>query len=112
MKDESRPNTEKQTRKRSLKSAEELAAIWSRGIDIWIVVAEFAGLLRVSTGWVYLKLHENPSEIPHCHLGRYPRFKLSDCMAYIEKIHAEGKETLKPKPGRSPARDREAVEAR
>ena len=112
MQDENRPNTEKQTRKRSLKSPEELAEIWSRRIDIWVVAAEFAGLLRVGAGWVYLLLHENPSEIPHCYLGRYPRFKLSDCMAYIEKVQGEGKEELKPKPGRRPARDRQAVEAR
>lgn len=48
-----------------------------------LTVAELATILNVRPSWVYGKVASK--EIPHLHVGRYPRFLLGDVIAWLRE---------------------------
>jgi excisionase family DNA binding protein len=46
-----------------------------------MTVAEVARMLNVKPSWVYGKVATR--EIPHVHVGRYPRFVKDDVLAWL-----------------------------
>jgi excisionase family DNA binding protein len=46
-----------------------------------MTVAEVARMLNVKRSWVYGKVATR--EIPHMHVGRYPRFVRDDVLAWL-----------------------------
>jgi hypothetical protein len=89
MKSKSRPKkkTEGQKKKRRPgvppRTAEELAALWSKGINMRITPEELAGLCRVPVGNIYLRLHRKTLPITPEYFGKYPRFWLADAMGNL-----------------------------
>jgi hypothetical protein len=91
MKSKSRPKKGNKTSRKNHrtvaapKTVEELAALWSKGINIPIVVDELAALWRVPVGNIYLRLHMKTLPIPVGRIGRYPRFMLGDAMGHLQQ---------------------------
>jgi len=53
----------------------------STAIPQLMSVAEIARMLNVRPSWVYAKVASK--EIPHLHVGRYPRFVCEDVIAWL-----------------------------
>jgi len=51
-------------------------------------VDELARVLNVRPSWVYGKV--SSKEIPHLHVGRYPRFVLADVLAWVRSRSDNG----------------------
>lgn len=58
--------------------------------DVIFTIESLAEYLQVDTGWVYKKV--SLKEIPHFHVGRYPRFRKAQIDRWIET------QTIKPIP--------------
>jgi len=52
-----------------------------------MTVREVAEMLNVKQSWVYAKIASR--EIPHLHVGRYPRFVQADVLAWVVGRHDE-----------------------
>ena len=52
--------------------------------DQLMTVAEVAAWLHVKPSWVYGKVATK--EIPHLHVGRYPRFVRDDVAAWLRGV--------------------------
>lgn len=52
--------------------------------DALLTADEVAGLLRVTTGWVYAEARAG--RIPHVRLGRYVRYRRSAIEAWVERL--------------------------
>lgn len=50
---------------------------------------EVADLLHVKTSWV--RTHTKSKAIPHLYLGRYPRYRRADVLAWIEDCSKPGR---------------------
>ena len=54
------------------------------GIDALLTAEEVAGLLQVSTAWVYAQTRAK--RIPHVPLGRYVRYRRSAVLGWIAEL--------------------------
>ncbi len=61
--------------------------------DRLLTAAELAEILNVSPRWV--RLHTSNGDLPHFRLGRYPRYRLSRVLEYLEENERGGQSTAR-----------------
>lgn len=50
----------------------------------FITVEELSNILKVPKSWIYERTRRKKDPIPHIKAGRYPRFDLSQVLAWLE----------------------------